>query len=632
MFFKRDTFSSMILIIIIFNLSFISTTNAYTINLKNDTLETLIYNESFNYIIQFKEDPVCIYKNKQEIEKTISCNSVLNLKISEYKNRIISNHDNFKDQVNQMMGNNCDLFDIFQHDFFEVFNGIVVKNIDSVILNKIRNLDNIKNIYLDRRIDYCLQDTVPLINADDVWALHDYNGRNITGKGVSVAVIDSGIDYNHCDLADNYVEGFDFVNNDDDPMDDNINSHGTMCSGIISGVAPDVDLYSLKVIDEQGSGLLSDVIAAIELIIKKNIGDIISISLGTDEAGDPTDPLCEAVDNAVKYFEKIVVVSAGNSGNNGLNTISSPGCSVESICVGATHKNDSIAEFSSRGPVNFNGEYIIKPDIVAPGVNIRSTSRGQHYSYGIGTSFSAPHVAGSIALIKQNNPEISCQDVKKILKESSKDLNESSIAQGAGRLDVLAAINLSKEYPIAVLSIPKIISHGIINIYGTAMNGTGDSKDFHNYTLYYNKDVNWIKLIESDKEIFGELLYSWNTSLLESGNYKLKLIVRNKDLISMDIKYTCLGLNKNLIVNCSQIIVENSKFYINITDCNLEPKNALVFLILPFHFPRIRFGSSILFKAPRIFSPNKELIEGKIIVLDIINLKKIILTIKIIDD
>ncbi|MBS3114935.1 S8 family serine peptidase, partial [Candidatus Woesearchaeota archaeon] len=199
--------------------------------------------------------------------------------------------------------------------------------------------------------------------------------------------------------------GYDFVNNDNDPIDDN--GHGTHVAataagnGVLKGVAPDATIYAYKVLDSGGSGTFANIIAAIERSIDPNQDknfsdhlDVISLSLGAycgfyDEGCGPDDPLSTAMDNAVNEGV-IAVVAAGNAGHSP-GTIASPGTSRKAITVGASCKPNQIgsnpyceqpiASFSSRGPVEWSGNIISKPDISAPGVAICAAEWDDAFSY-----------------------------------------------------------------------------------------------------------------------------------------------------------------------------------------------------------------------------------------------------------
>ena len=243
--------------------------------------------------------------------------------------------------------------------------------------------------------------TVYAIDAelDNAWGVKHigagivHDGGN-KGAGVKVAIIDSGIDYTHPDLDANYAGGRDFVNNDNDPMDDD--GHGTHVAGTVAaedndigvvGVAPEARIYALKVL-EGGTGSYSDVIAAIEWAVYNGI-QVTNNSYGS--SGYPGDIVKAAFDNA--YAAGVLhVAAAGNSGNppgKGDNVIY-PARWDSVLAVAATDENDDRASFSSTG---------LDVELAAPGVAINSTLPGEDYGKGSGTSMASPHVAGTAALV-----------------------------------------------------------------------------------------------------------------------------------------------------------------------------------------------------------------------------------------
>ena len=262
-----------------------------------------------------------------------------------------------------------------------------------------------------------------------------HNSGN-TGSGRKVAVLDTGYNYLHPELSSSYLGGQDFVNNDNDPMDDD--GHGSHVSGIITadgvnpsakGVAPDAGIIAGKVLDNNGSGYLSDVVAGIYWAVNgtddiygtsDDFGaDAINLSLGT-RAPYVYRNFCDGVlpdlTNAIKYaIQKnvTVVVAAGNSGSSG---VSIPGCISYSTTVGAVNSWDKVASFSGRGNAL---------DISAPGVNIYSTILGSLYAAWSGTSMATPMVAGVIALVKYAHPSYTHSQTESKLFDTAKDLGRA---------------------------------------------------------------------------------------------------------------------------------------------------------------------------------------------------------------
>ena len=314
-------------------------------------------------------------------------------------------------------------------------------------------------VYPDLPVNATVTDNVQQIGADQVWAMTDSHGVSVRGTGIVVAVIDTGVDYTHPDLGGGFgpsykvIGGYDFYNHDNDPMDDN--GHGTHVAGIIAangnitGVAPDAKLLAYKCLGSDGSGSMSNVILGIEAAMDPN-GDsnpsdhanIISMSLGG--AGDETDPICQAVKNAIDAGI-VVVVAAGNSGP-GMGTVASPGVAPEAITVGAINETGCLAPFSSRGTPD---SLLIKPEISAPGVDILSTvprtgskhSSPSGYASLSGTSMATPHVSGAAALLLQMHPDWTPDKVKSALIQSSSQLDESLWQAGAGGLWVPSAVS-----------------------------------------------------------------------------------------------------------------------------------------------------------------------------------------------
>ncbi|MBX4200741.1 S8 family serine peptidase [Candidatus Parcubacteria bacterium] len=256
-----------------------------------------------------------------------------------------------------------------------------------------------------------------------------------TGAGRKVVVLDTGYNYTHPELISSYLGGKDFVNNDNDPMDDD--GHGSHVAGIITadginpnakGVAPAAGILAGKVLGADGSGYFSDVVAGVYWAVNGPDGvygtaddfnaDAISLSLGT---GSPylykgfCDSVMPDLTNAFKYAVQknvAVVVAAGNSGNPG---VSLPGCISYATTVGAVNSNDQVANFSGRGNAL---------DITAPGVSIYSSILGNSYASWSGTSMATPMITGVVALIKSAHPSYTQSQVENKLFGTVKDLGK----------------------------------------------------------------------------------------------------------------------------------------------------------------------------------------------------------------
>ncbi len=343
------------------------------------------------------------------------------------------------------------------------FNGFLIEIPQGktvAVLSSLQRNSKVKKIYPNMRVEATLNESVPLINADKVWAAF-----GAKGEGVKVGIIDTGVDYTHPDLGGclgtgcKVEGGYDFVNYDNDPIDDM--GHGTHVAGIVAsdgelkGVAPKASIYAIKVLDAGGSGYWDWVIAGIEWAIDPNGDkdisdhlDVINLSLGGP--GDPDDPVSKAIDRAANAGI-VPVVSAGNSGPSA-QTIGSPGTARKALTVGASYKGGGIAGFSSKGPVIFNNEVLLKPEVSAPGVDICSSQYDsawndrkcfddKHVSIS-GTSMAAPHVAGVAALLKQAHPEWNNEQIKSAIVNNAREMpKETVFAQGSGVVDALASAN-----------------------------------------------------------------------------------------------------------------------------------------------------------------------------------------------
>lgn len=359
----------------------------------------------------------------------------------------------------------------------------VSMSVNENALNGLANNPNVEKIDIDGIVAMHIDKSVDVVKAPAVWERSD-GTNSLTGVGTKIAIIDTGVDYTHPDLGGclgvgcKVVGGYDFVNSDTDPMDDN--GHGTHVAATAAGkgqigstrmygVAPDAQILAYKALNAAGSGYDSAIIASINRAVDPNNdgnpsdhADVINMSLGMNCRGyytsscGPTDARSIAVDNA-SAAGVVSAISAGNSGPTSP-SVGSPSTAKSSVSVAAgCSPHDSlaykycgtgspIASFSSRGPVVVLGVDYQKPDVTAPGVMICAARSKTAYVGSApcgdsdhvrlsGTSMAAPHVAGVLALMKQAYPTLTPSELKFLLKISATDLGVGYFEQGAGMVD-----------------------------------------------------------------------------------------------------------------------------------------------------------------------------------------------------
>ncbi|MFE5110584.1 S8 family serine peptidase [Streptomyces sp. NPDC056663] len=300
----------------------------------------------------------------------------------------------------------------------------------------------IDKVWLDGMAQADLADTTAKIGAPKAWEA----GGN--GAGVRVAVLDSGADTTHPDLANRIVASRSFVAGED-VVDRN--GHGTHTASTVAGtgaasdgkergVAPRADLLVGKVLGDNGSGPISGIIAGMEWAARTEHAKVINMSLGTAVWHTQDDPLSQAVNQLSSQTGALFVVAAGNAGN-GPYSVSAPGTADAALTVGAVDASDRLADFSSAGP-RMNDD-ALKPDLTAPGVDVLAARSQQmrsgegYYRSDSGTSMAAPHVAGAAVLMAQKHPTWTGQQIKNALMSTSVLTPAYSPYQaGTGRLDV----------------------------------------------------------------------------------------------------------------------------------------------------------------------------------------------------
>ncbi|KJK49842.1 hypothetical protein UK23_12575 [Lentzea aerocolonigenes] len=300
----------------------------------------------------------------------------------------------------------------------------------------IKSDPGIAKVWLDGRVRLLDAESFQQVGAPAAWDL------GFTGRGVTVAVLDGGVDADHPDLRGKVLEAKDFTGTG---VKDTF-GHGTHVAatvagdGAFGGVAKDARLLVGKVCADETCDE-SAVLAAMEWAAPR--AGVVNLSLGGG-ASDGTDPLSLAVDRLSAQFGTLFVVAAGNEGEDG---VSSPAAADAALAVGSVSKADRLSRFSSRGPRV--GDFAVKPDVVAPGEDIGAaraagTSMGEPidalHTRADGTSMAAPHVAGAAALVKQAHPEWGGAELKAVLTGSAKSIGRGVYEEGSGRLDVARAV------------------------------------------------------------------------------------------------------------------------------------------------------------------------------------------------
>ncbi|MGG8410409.1 S8 family peptidase [Streptomyces sp. 12297] len=306
-------------------------------------------------------------------------------------------------------------------------------------------LDGIRTASLDK--------STKQIGADKAWA------AGYDGKGVKIAVLDTGIDAGHPDLAGQVVAAKDFSRSGSTTDRFGHGTHvasiaagtGAKSGGKFKGVAPGAKLLNGKVLGDSGGGDDSAILAGIEWAVAQG-AQVVNLSFGAEDYPG-IDPIEAAIDKLSAGKGVLFAVAAGNSGRAGAGTIDSPGSADAALTVGAVNGADVLADFSGTGPRT--GDGAIKPDVTAPGVDITAASAagsvlerrfGQkppgHLTLS-GTSMAAPHAAGAAALLKQKHPKWTGAQLKGVLVGSAKPGPYHAFQQGGGRIAVDRALGQS---------------------------------------------------------------------------------------------------------------------------------------------------------------------------------------------
>lgn len=488
----------------------------------------------------------------------------------------------------------------------------------------------IEYISPNRNFKAALQNSVEIINATSSWNLQS-NNLNLTGVGETICIIDTGVNYTHSDLGGCYgnnnassnckvIGGYDFVNDDSNPLDDN--GHGTHVAGIaaangsIMGVAPNAKIVALKVLGSTGSGNDEDILNAIDWCVNNaslfNIS-VISMSLGIDCDTYPEYCYSNYCDNQVvessyrdainSAFAKNISVVA-STGNNGITTgFGSPACIKNATRVASANKLDVFSSFSNRGS-NFQilvapGEDINSTMITNPlGTVLTSCGAGKSYCLLDGTSMAAPHVSGAIAILRQYLNSVGIRrtpfQVENTLNNTGKLIWDSSSGKNYSRIDVYSALmNISDlifpnftsntttgtylRYSLFTVNITIRDNLGLSRVWFES-NHTGDLSNYtyiingteSNRSLSFN--ITTTKLSFSYRwgfnDSFGNTNYTtWQTRVLV-----------NSAPVNLTIPIQNWVMNSNLTFNLSQYFFDADADELNYTNTSIEGGNISIIL------------------------------------------------------
>ena len=528
------------------------------------------------YILEFQEP--CVVEKSVRLKQQMKAGDLADdLSLQDYliAHRIVleDEHNRMKSAMLKQLKRKS-LHDLLLGEYFLVFNGVAL-DITEDEARELTNHAGIKSVQANTEMHLTLDESVPLIQADQVWDRYpdgspcpEGSADCLRGDGVTIGIIDTGIDTQHPDLDDGKViEEHCYCKDNCCPngkgeqhgvgsaIDED--GHGTHVAaiaagnGVLKGVAPDASLIVYKVFGTDELSYVSDYVKALEHAVDpdENLDfsdhlDVVSVSMGG--AGAPWDLQSRATDNAVDAGI-VAVVAAGNSGPDGENfcgddhfSICSPATAAKAISVGASTKLDFLASYSSIGPavgsIGGNSYFLMKPDLLAPGSSICSAKYSDSISLSTcvdsdhykktGTSMAAPHVAGAAALLLQKHPDWTPQQIKDALMFTADDLGYSKSEQGAGRVNVLEAIRLDEppEYCFYCRNKSEIVNNG-----SDISSGTLKFKMYRFYSDFW-------KSVKSSEEYVVEILpgesldlndYFNESTGYQLGEYKIKAVYRS---------------------------------------------------------------------------------------------------------
>jgi subtilisin family serine protease len=432
---------------------------------------------------------------------------------------------------------------------------ICARDVPLELMSRIKLLPNIEMLELQPYLFPLLDVSARAIKAREseeyspeaAWEL------GYTGRGVNIAILDTGVDDRHESLLNKYIMGYDCtlrVPRETNPDDED--GHGTHCAGIAMGtggedgqyigIAPNAKLIDVKVLNDIGLTPGDQIIMGMEWCINQKDEydiDILSTSIGEFFTGndDGSGTHANLVDTASEAG-LVVVVAAGNDGPNN-NGFSSLAAADGAITVGSVDEqettdrdDDEISSFSNRGPRadDGDGEGLdeLKPDIVAPGEDIMSALHSETqvglitgYQQMSGTSMACPHVAGAVALLLEANPNLTPAEIKQILQETAEPRGHASYADvnpvyninyGWGIVDAFEAVRkvIGEDYQTIQIDSHEPFDevHNIITINGRASVSKGNIQEVE----YNINDGAW-ELAQGQ----GDWSIEWDTTTVKNG-------------------------------------------------------------------------------------------------------------------
>lgn len=464
-------------------------------------------------------------------------------------------------------------------EFKTLMSGYIL-NIEESALREVEKQSKlIKKIYTNHKVKAFDVISNNIIGAPVAWNAP----YNLKGTGVKIAIIDTGVELNHPIFGGKVITGYDFINNDNNPTDDH--GHGTHCAGIaaansdtLKGVAPEATIMAVKVLNQNGSGDAATIALGIDYAVDPdgnpttNDGaDILSISLGALTRVDGG-----IMDDAVEFATErgvLSVIAAGNDGWQGYYTIANPGTAPSALTVGASNNGDYLAQFSSKGPTF--GNSLLKPELVAPGVDILSGILGGSLAKFSGTSMATPHVAGAAAIIKQSNSGLTPSEIKNILQNNTINLsgnNHNIFDIGKGLLNIPKCLDSKSIISPSIMNLGQVPENQDslkLNKWIKIKN-SGPSPVVYKFTLEsstYNPSI----------YIYSGISISLMDSIQIGGNQTDSVLISFKAKIS-DINFISSGANHTYdkikityetnIVDVPIVLLDEFYFYLKVNKPN----------------------------------------------------------------